>query len=428
MALIKSEISKYKDIVLALDREMHNHGQKEISWDYFTHMDRSYNPHSVVIGKSSEELKQMGFMPTFTYDKEHLQNAMFPEGGLAPHAHGLSVDELLKLHHMLNNPVAIVTERDNKIFAGEEEYKPLQFILASRDDEGNQKYYRAMVDPQSHHNGMLAFGFVSKVITFHQIDEMKLYRIMDDVLTGNRRMLYFDNQKYLDLDSTLKPVELNNYESRALPIRGHFTQNPNLRKIAQGHQIALQTAATAEMNKLFIGRGVRGEAFPLLTSSMNALERGTSLDRVKSAYGTVYKITKLSTDRALRLRTQEMADKSFARSYLRLMTPELQQEYITKAANKIRTIPVNTKADLDGVCDLIEKFSDSIPTLQNMGINFSDTVANVPIIVNARIVSGQFKEAFETEMIGVLKDKNQEWHQNRNGLDDQEYAISIGNL
>jgi hypothetical protein len=129
MALIRSEISKYKDIVLALDREMHNYGQKEIAWDSFTHEDYKYSPHSVIVGKVSDELKQMGFMPTFTYDKEHLQNAMCPEDSGASHAHGLTAEELLKLPQMLNNPVAILTEREGKTRnVNGEDWRCLHFI------------------------------------------------------------------------------------------------------------------------------------------------------------------------------------------------------------------------------------------------------------------------------------------------------------
>ena len=100
MALIKSEISKYKDLVLALDREMRNRGRQEIAWDSFTHLEQRYSPHSGVIGKASDTLKQMGFMPTFVYDKEHFQNAMYPESGLAPHAHDLTAEEMLMLQEI----------------------------------------------------------------------------------------------------------------------------------------------------------------------------------------------------------------------------------------------------------------------------------------------------------------------------------------
>jgi hypothetical protein len=428
MALIRSEISKYKDIVMAMDREMHSRGQKEIVWDSFVHEDEKKSPHSVVIGKVCDELKGMGFMQSFTYDKAHLQNAMYPEDSGVPHAHGMTPEELLKLPQMLNSPIAILTEREGKTrHIDGEDWRCLHFICAIKDEEG-QKYYRAIVQPQSHHNGLIISGYASKVISFHKMEDIRFEAMMNGVARGDRQMLYFSNERYLAIDSNTKPIEFYNYASGSLPIKGHYTQDLTLKKIALDHQFAVNKAVSAEMNKLILGKNTRGEAFPLFSSSIKALAHGNSLDKIRSAYNTIQKLSILTTDRALRLRTQEMADKSFARSYTRLMTPELQQEYITKAANKIQTIPVNTKLDLDGVCDLIEKFSASIPTLQNMGINFSDTVANVPVIINARTVAGRFKEAFEKEMIDVLKDKNQEWHQSVSGLYDESYVISIGNL
>jgi hypothetical protein len=428
MALIKSEISKYKDIVSALDREVHNRGQKEITWDSFVHMDCRYSPHSVVIGSVCEELKQMGFMSTFVYDKEHLKNSMYPEDSHIAHAHGLTAADLHRLPRLLNEPVAIVTEhKDKPRSVGEDQYRCLHFIFAVKEDD-EQKYYRAIVHPQSHHNGLLVNGFAAKVITYHEMDIFKFESIFNAVLNGNRQMLYFNNDRYLSIDSPTKPVEFCNYTSGSLPIKGHFTQDPNLRKIAQAHQIAVRSAVTAEMNKLIVGRSTHGEAFPLLTSSINALERGTDIAKVLSAYGTVQKIAPISTDRGLRLKTQEYADKAFARSYIRLMTPELQQEYITKAVDRIKSMSVESQSDLNGICNEIDRLSIKIPTMQNMKVNFVDSVANVKVVADARQISGQLRIAFEDEMAKVLIEKNIELQKNGATHDDQDHTIEIGNI
>lgn len=418
MALIRSEISKYKDIVLALDREMHNHGQKEIAWDSFTHKDSRYSPHGISIGKVSDELKQMGFMSIFTYDKEHLKNSMFPEESAAPHAHGLTVEELLRLRQLLNNPVAIMTERDGRTRnLGDGEYKCLHFLCAVKED-GEQKYYKAVVQPQAYHNGLLNYGFVSKVITYYEIDENRFTAMLNGVLNNERQMLYFDNKKYLEIDSDNKPIELYDYESKALPINGHFTRDANLRKVAQDHQIAVHSAVTAEMNKLIVGKGTRGESFPIFDSSIKALEHGNSFDTILSAYNTVQRASTLTQDRILRLRTQEYADKSFARSYMRLMTQEKQQNYITRAVNKIQALNVTSKDNMINVCDEIDRVMSTVPTLSNMKVNFSDKVSNVKVIMDARQISGQFQEKLEESLANVLREKSAQFekdnHEHRN--------------
>jgi hypothetical protein len=428
MALIRSEISTYRDIVLAIDREIHGHGQKEITWDSFTDLDRRYCPHSVVIGRASDTLKQMGFMPTFTYDKEHLQNAMFPEDGIAPHSHGLTVEELLMLPKLLVKPVAIVSERADKTYApGEEEYKALHFIFAVKNDDG-QQYYRAIVQPQAHHNGLVVSGYASKVITFHKMESAKFDHIMSDVLDGKRQLLYFDSHRYLRINSQTKPAELCNYASCFLPIKGHFSQDPNLRRVAQNHQIAVQRAVTAELNKLIVGRSSRGESFPIFTSSLRALAYGDSIDQLRSAYNTIKRIIELTPDRILRLRAQEYADKSFARSYVRLMTHDAQQSYMDMAVRKIAAIQVDSQSDLDDVCNEIEKLTSSVPTLKNLGINFSDRVSGVQIVMNARQISGQFQDTLENVLANILRDKSNRVNEMQRDLDDQEYGVTIRSI
>ena len=405
MALIRSEISKYKDIVLALNREIHNRGQKEVAWDTFSHLESTYTPHSCIIGKASEELKSMGFLPTFTYDKEHLKNAMFPEGGLAPHAHGMTPEELLRLPYFLNHPVAIVTERNDKTrMVGDKEYRCLHFICATKDDDG-QKYYRAVVHPYTHHNGLLTNGYVSKVISFHKIDENRFEAMMNGVLNGDRQMLYFDNRRYLEIDSETKPIEFYNYASGSLPIKGHFTTDPNLHKISQMHKVAVQSAVTAEINKLIVGKNTRGESFPILTSSLKALAHGSSFETIQSAYCTVNKISQLTNDRVLGMRLQEYADKSFARSYIRLLSPEQKQFTVEQAANRISSMDVRSQDDIQNVCNEISKTISSMPTLKNLKINFSDRLAKLPIIMEAREISGQFQNDLENRFASILKEK-----------------------
>ena len=408
MAVIRSEISKYKEIVLALDREMHNRGQKEITWDSFTHEDDRYSPHSVIVCNTSDTLKQMGFMQSFTYDKVHLQNAMYPEDGVAPHAHGLTVDELLKLPQLLNNPVAIVTEHEGRAQTIEgDEYRCLHFLCATKED-GEQKYYRAIVHPQAQHNGLLVSGFASKVITYHKIDERKFEAILNGALDGKRQMLYFDSARYAKIDSYTKPMELCNYESQSKSISGHFTQDQGLKDRALEHQVAVRCAATAEMKKLIVGNYTRGESFPILTSSLNALAHGRSLDVIRSAYNTVQKISTLTRDRVLSMRTQEYADKSFAKSYIALMPQDVQQDYISRAVNRINSMSVRSQSDLLHVCDEIDRLTSKAPTLKNLGINFSDNVSRAPVIMEARQISGQLQDKLEKELANVLREKSTE--------------------
>ena len=405
MALIKSEISKYKEMVLALDREMQNRGKAEIVWDHFISQDRKYRPHSVVVCKVSDELKAIGFMPTFIYDKEHFQNSMYPEDSRAPHSHGLTADELLRLPKMLNNPVAILTERNGKMRdLGDGEYRCLHFILASNED-GEQKYYRAVVHPQTFHNGILGSGFASKVVTYHKMDELRFNAMLNGAIDGERQLLYFNSEKYLRIQSDTKPLELYAQQSVSLPIGGHFTADLRLRKISQDHKASIQRAVTAEMNKLILGRSTRGEEFPLLKSSLNALAHGNDIHKIQSAYNTVQKITELTPDRILKMRVQEYTDKSFAQSYIRLLSTELQQKYIDMAVRKVQAVNARTQSDLNGVCDEIDRVVSAMPTLKNLNVHFSDSVAHVSAIMEARAISGKLQEALETRLADVLRDK-----------------------
>ena len=420
MALIRSEISKYKDIVLALDREMHNRGQKEIAWDSFTHEEDLHSPHSVVIGKVSEELKNMGFMRSFTYDKLHLQNAMYPEDSFAPHSHGLTVNELLQLPDSLNHPIAILTEHEGKARKIDgDDYRCLHFIFAAKEDD-EQKYYRAIVHPQAHHNGIIMHGPASKVITHYRIDDLKFNAIFNSVLNGKRQMLYFDHDKYMQVESGMKPIEFCNYQSFSMPIRGHFTQDAKLKDINLDHREALSKAATAEMNKLILGKITRGDSLQLFGSSVNALAHGNTLDTIKSAHSTIQKLSSLTTDMILRRNVGEYADKSFALSYTRLLTPEIQNNCVSRAKRRIDRIGVGSQADIEYVCDEIERVMKTLPTLKNMNVDFSDRVASVPSIIKAREASAQLQEAVENELAVILNRKNEELKMNRqmSGIDD----------
>ena len=408
MALIRSEISSYKDIVSAIDREIHGRGQKEITWDTFMHEDKISSPHSVVVGRVSDELKQMNFMSSFTYDKEHLLNSMFPEDSRAPHAHGMSIDEMLRLPQLLNHPVAIVTERDGKIRdTGDGEFKCLHFLCSFKED-GEQKYYRAIVQPQAHHNGLLVSGYASKVVTYHKVTDGKFFAMLNGALNGDREMLYFNNKRFLKIDSPYKPIELYDHENKAISINGYFTRDPELRRISQEHQHAIQRAATAEMNKLIIGKSTRGESFPIFNSSVKALAHGSSFETIKSAHKDIQRMSTLTMDRVLAMRTREYADKSFARSYTRLMTPEIQQDYIEKAVERIGRINVNSQMDLENLCNEIEDATSKIPTLSNLKINFADNLANVRIIMDARQVSGQLQVELEQKLAKILMEKTTE--------------------
>ena len=239
-------------------------------------------------------------------------------------------------------------------------------------------------------------------------------------------MLYFSSERYLAIDSNTKPIELYNYASGSMSIKGHYTQNPDLGHIAQEHKLALNKAVTAEMNKLILGTSTRGESFPLFNSSLKALAHGGTLDRIKSAYNTIQKMVTLSTDRVLRMRVQEYADKSFARSYMRLLNPEQQQTYINYAVNKVNKANIQSQLDMTNLCNEIDKMAAAIPTLKNLGINFSDNVAKVSYIMNARVLSGRFQEAFEESVANALSEKNKEWEIKRTLKEKEEVGFEIG--
>jgi hypothetical protein len=257
------------------------------------------------------------------------------------------------------------------------------------------------------------------------MEDIRFEAMMNGVVNGDRKMLYFSNERYLAIDSNTKPIELYNYASGSVLIKGHYTQNTSLGHIAQDHRLAINKAITAEMNKLILGKNTRGESFPLLNSSLKALAHGNSFDKLRSAYNTIQKLTMLSTDRALRMRVQEHVDKSFARSYTRLMSHEQQQRFVTYAVNKVNKIGVESQSDMINLCAEIDKISTSLPTLKNLGINFSDNVANVQYIVDARKVSGQLQETFERSVAEVLNRKNEEWNVARQISRDEGPVMEI---
>ena len=74
--------------------------------------------------------------------------------------------------------------------------------------------------------------------------------------------------------------------------------------------------------------------------------------------------------------------------------------------------------DLNNMCKEIEDVVAKAPTLNNLKINFSDSVSKVPIVQDAREMSGQFHEKLEEALAEILKDRSIKLGIDITGYDD----------
>ena len=406
MRAIHSEATRYKDLVLATHREVCGDVSNTICWDAFSFQGKQYAPHSVIIGETDNRLKKMGFMPMFVYDKQHFRNAMYPIS-TRPHAHGLSVENMLALPNLLNHPVAILSERVdiNRRDSGNNAYDVLSFLCADRSYY-EQKYYLIAVQPQDYHDGILKRGYASKVISYYEIDELKFNAMMRSSKNGQRDLLYFNSKAYNSIRSNSKPIEFSNMQSFSQYIAGYYKPRANLRPMAQEFQAAVQCAITNVMNKMIVGKSDREATFPLFARAIKTLsdEKSTLKDilRARTIITNTYSLT---NDRVLKLRVTEQTDKMFAEAYARIMTEKQQGIYINDAAKKINAINVNNSDDVEYLHGEVDKFSKANPTLKNLNITFVGSVANIPCVMRAQEISGQLETAMETQLSQITNQK-----------------------
>ena len=260
---LHSEMTKYSDMVDAMYQEViGNENGRPIVWDSFTATWNKYSAHSVVIDKTSEKLRKIGFMPMFVYDKPHFQANMFPEED-RDHAHGTSKQDMLDLPKLLNNPVAILTERNgvSRRDSGFNEYGLLVFLCAKKTDDV-QQYYLAAVQPEDYHDGLISKGYASKVVSYYEIGESYFNSILRDSLYGQRNMLYFDQDAYSEIDGNVKIRELSSTKSFAEQIAGHFAKRANLELKMQEHKSALQYSVTAALVEFLTYKKTDGTGCP----------------------------------------------------------------------------------------------------------------------------------------------------------------------
>lgn len=395
MTKINSELYSYESLVYARAMEIETK-QPHIHWSSYTYNGKTYEVSSVQVGQFDEKFIKMGFRQDIIYHRDHFEQNMMAYT-TATHAHNVNIADMLSLPKALNEPVAIIKDKEGL----------LHFLAVDRDPNGYPVYRQAIVSPHDFYDGTTQQYGASRVITFYNIEqEEKFFKILNNSeLRGD--ILYFDPEQYSKCNPTYQTSTLLNKSYTATQIRGHFTPRENVDKLIAASTNRARQAAELTMIKAYDDgylsyKDHYYEPFETAIKILNSKEK--SIDDLKIAKHLIDRACKLVRDREIVEKTRALTDPLIAKYYCELIqSPQIKTELET-AVERVDNMDV-LGLDVDDVYDAIEEVEGRVPTLKNIGIEFSDKMASHPDVIAAYNLSHDI--ANETsDRLNAIADKH----------------------
>ena len=379
MKKINAELSSYEELVYARAQEIQD-GKSYIDYPSFTYRGNLYGPTCVPVGKFSDEMVKLGFRPDIVYHRTHFEQNMM-NSAEATHCHSVSVGDMLSLPQTLNHPVAIIKD----------DLTTVRFLSVGQDANGQTVYRTAIVSPQDLHDGVLQQMSASKVITFHNLElEDKFFKILNHA-AARGDLLYFDAEQYAHLNPQYQTPTLLSKQSFSTPLRGHVMPRENGEEILRRSTDRARQAAEVTVQRA-VSRSYFSYAehdFPIFNQALDTLyQPEKTVNDLLFAKAVIDKTRILIRDRQIGQQIQEHTDPMIARYYTAMTkSPALQNEINNKMA-EIESMDL-TGLEVDDVYDTIEAVEQTVPTLKNIGISFSDQMFSHDDVTKAMQASAQ---------------------------------------
>lgn len=379
MKKVNAELSSYEQLVYARAQELQD-GKSYIDYPDYTYRGNLCGPTCVQVGKFSDEMVKLGFRPDIIYHRSHFEQNMMHNLD-APHGHNATVGDMLSLPQTLNHPVAIMKDDATTV----------RFLSVGQDANGQTVYRTAIVSPQDLHDGVLQQMSASKVVTFHNIElEDKFFKILNHA-AARGDLLYFDAEQYARLNPQYQTPTLSSKQSFATSLRGHVMPRENSEELLRrstdkARQAAEVTIQRATSRSYF---SYLEHDFPIFNQAIEILQKPEkSVDDLLMAHAIIDKTCKLVRDRQLIQQIKEYTDPMIARYYTTIaQSPALQNEIDAKMA-EIEAMDL-TGLEVDDVYDAIEAVEQTVPTLKNLQITFSDQMFSNEDVARAMQASAQ---------------------------------------
>lgn len=398
MPRIFSETATYEEMVIANAQEKESGVYDQIEWANFTYGNSFFSSSAMKVGKTPDKLVQMGFRDKMIYDKTHFENSMYSSEE-RKHGHNSTVDDLLSLPRMLENPLAII-----KIVSDDEtkSKEMLCLLCTDKNSNGDTVYRRAFIRPYDFYNGVTEQYEASKVITFHNMDnDVRFFKKLEDAYNRNE-ILYFDPVQYRQL-----PVEKQTNEFLGLgpiskPICGEVRVGDFITKQKRDWTVKVGRTASVEIERVGQGKFIFSDSeYKPLLSAIKTLESNTvSINDLLNAREMIKRTCIISRDKEAVIALLSKTDIMFAKQYVKLMDEQTQNAIINGAANIISQIDVKNDDDVEYMYNAIDKATEESPTLKNLGVAFTEHVASNPHILAAQKASASLDKG----LIGRLSD------------------------
>ena len=422
MAKVNSEITRYDDLVDALSEGLkEGYDRKYIYWDSYKINGLDYSSHSVPVCKTSKKLVELGLLDYMVYEKKHFIANMKDYD--VKHGHSATRRDMLMLPNRINNPIAILSENQFNQRYDEQgnSYSALTFILSSEGEGKDVKYYAAGVQPKDFQDGLISFGYASKIITYYKLEASQLSKLLQEVVDRDRTLLYLDEQKYKEIQLKDKPITITQMTPKNT-IDGYFEEKSNLDKLRNNHVRLLLTAINQEV-RLFLENKEpdRQTNFPLFRKLIKTIkyERENFADVIR-ARKMLMKMCKLIPHSMIRQQCIDKTDKLFARAYVDVMTPNYRDSLLYDVETQLLAIDVRNEKDLDYLSKVADELCDTYPTLNGLQVVFSDTISKSHVVMEARDLSGRmYNELLET-IDNIVAEKRQNLQQ----LEEQKHETT----
>lgn len=403
MEYISAHNAAYVDMVDALLREHVGNDSCQIDWGLMTQRNYAFEISAAKVMQTPEYLVDMGFADLVVYSKDHFLSTMketYDNGGVR-HGHNQTRWDLLSLPHMIDRPVAILTDDDR----GQSGTKSdcLTILSYGRDDKGDPVFRKTIIAPNDVFRDITGSERAACILTYLNIQQNEFENNLNRAASGHREILYFDSDLFASIDDALRPKGFDSWQSTSTDNVYKYLSKPSAERVAKlerdGRMIA--NIAYVELERyaekiryVQDNQNIKHEPFRKAIDCIESMD--PSLAELMQARGIFIDVCNTVRNPSLREAAMNRMESQFARTYLNVIRDINPDDIATEFVEYwSQDGMIMTEEELEHIWDEVQLMCDSYK------IDFYQTKNT-----NEDILEAQSKNKdFVTKLNDVLADK-----------------------